>query len=60
LRQCRQSDIELIRLDARPMLQSLIEASRNVHRHAIAVFEQRTNRNRQGDAAQQDQQHRQA
>jgi hypothetical protein len=42
------------------MLQSLIEASRNVHRHAIAVFEQRTNRNRQGDAAQQDQQHRQA
>jgi hypothetical protein len=42
------------------MLQSLIEANRDVHRHAIAVFEQRTNRNRQGDAAQQDQQHRQA
>jgi hypothetical protein len=60
LRQCRDRDIKLSRLDARPMLQSLIEANRDVHRHAIAVFEQRTNRNRQGDAAQQDQQHRQA
>jgi hypothetical protein len=60
LRQCRQSDVKLSRLDARPMLQSLIEANRDVHRHAIAVFEKRTNRHRQGNAAQQDQQHRQA